>query len=121
MALRSGGGTPAAAIRRSRRVRFVVTELIAQSIRRDEGVGPGIVELTVEVSERTVRVEAEGPGIPVRIANGNGAPSSRDRLPNPALLTLDELATSWGSGDGPTPRVWFEVDRARAVDAILAT
>lgn len=92
----------------SRRVRFVVTELIAQSIRRDSEAGPGIglVELTVEVRERTVRVEAEGPGVPVRIESGRSGP-----LGNVAFIILDELATDWGSAGGAHPSIWFEVER----------
>jgi hypothetical protein len=95
----------------SRRVRFVVTELLAQSIRVDNGFEPGVVELTVEVSERTVRVEAHGPGVSAQSTSDDAESNGSGSFSDLAFVILDELAADWGSAGGAHPRVWFEVER----------
>jgi predicted RNA-binding Zn-ribbon protein involved in translation (DUF1610 family) len=108
-----------------RKVRFLVTELIAQSIRRSADGVTGIIDLTVGVREAAIRVEAHGPGVPVpKRSKRDEEPAPEggvDPLSDLALFILDGLADAWGTNEAADPSIWFEVERDRSRGAVDAT
>ncbi len=94
-----------------RKVRFVITDVIAQSLRQRNGGTPGVTELTVEVREDLVRVEADGPGVSAGADLDGAAGRAADPLGGLALFVVDELAVRSGAADGPEPSAWYEIER----------
>ena len=94
-----------------RKVRFVITEVIAQSLRRN-GAAPGLTELTVEVRENLIRVEANGRGASAPESLDGSADNAADPLAGLALFVVEELAVRSGAAAGPEPSVWYEIERA---------
>jgi anti-sigma regulatory factor (Ser/Thr protein kinase) len=87
------------------KLRLLVTELVANSVRHARGTP---VEVTVAVHERSVRADVSDGG------QGFDPPPAAD--PNPlkssgwGLFLVRRIATRWGA-DAATGTVWFELDR----------
>ena len=88
-------------------LRLLVTELVTNGVRHGSERGP--VEVSVTLTEDTVRVEVTDSG---RGFSPAGAPMPRpDGSGGWGLQLVDRVATSWGvSVDGRTC-VWFELPR----------
>jgi hypothetical protein len=86
-------------------VSLVVTELIGR-LAQPEGGRDVILDVHVDLNARRVRVHVTGP------------PRKQDAPPEPALaagwslLLIERTVDRWGIDDGPTTRVWFEIDLA---------
>lgn len=90
------------------RSRLVATELVTNCVRH-AGLGPDQrIELAVSVAADRVRIEVAD--------EGRGFELLRDQ-PDPArasgwgLWLVDQLTDRWGVDQGPSARVWCELDR----------
>jgi signal transduction histidine kinase len=86
------------------KLRLLVTELVANSVRHARGTP---IDVTVTVTEDLVRTDVSDGG-------AGFEPPSAD--PNPlktsgwGLFLVRKIAARWGA-DPPTGTVWFELDR----------
>jgi anti-sigma regulatory factor (Ser/Thr protein kinase) len=91
-------------------VRLLVSELVTNSVRH-AGVRPeDIVQMNVQVTANTLRVEVSDPG-------EGFEPRPRDldhtRPGGWGLYLVDQLSDRWGVARGRLTRVWFELDAKR--------
>ena len=85
-------------------VRLLVSELVTNSVQH-AGVGPDdSIQLKLIVRDNTVRVEVRDNG-PSFDAPAQPPPDDADK--GWGLFLVEQLADSWGVGDG----VWFEITR----------
>jgi serine/threonine-protein kinase RsbW len=93
---------------RMRDVRLLVSELVTNAVRHANLASGDVIELVIEIADRTLRVEVHDPG-------GGFVPSAPS--PDPArpsgwgLYLVAELADRWGVDSDDTTLVWFELDR----------
>jgi anti-sigma regulatory factor (Ser/Thr protein kinase) len=93
---------------RMRDVRLLVSELVTNAVRHANLESGDVIDLVVELADRTLRVEVHDPG-------GGFVPSAPS--PDPArpsgwgLYLVAELADRWGVDSDDTTLVWFELDR----------
>ena len=89
------------------RLRLLVTELVANSVRHARGTP---IRVTVTIDGGCVRAE---------VSDGGAGFDPPEADPNPlktagwGLFLVTKIATRWGS-DSPTGTVWFELDRNAA-------
>jgi hypothetical protein len=87
---------------------LLASELIAQVVGRDPGFGGGAVDLTIELSEDVVRMEATGPAAPSAVRpSGTGT----DPLADWGSFILDRLADRWGIARDGEPAIWAQIER----------
>lgn len=91
-------------------VRLLVSELVTNSVRHSGVQHHDRVQMQVQVSEDTLRVEVADPG-------EGFAPKPRDmdrsRPGGWGLYLVDQLADRWGVARDHLNRVWFEMDHDR--------
>lgn len=96
---------PALAPETMAKLRLLVTELVANSVRHASGTP---IDVTVTVAEALVRAEVSDGGA------GFDLPTDSDPAPLKAtgwgLFLVRKMASSWGA-DPATGTVWFEVER----------
>jgi len=96
---------------RMRDVRLLVSELVTNAVRHANLASGDVIELVIELAERTLRVEVHDPG-------GGFVPTAPS--PDPArpsgwgLYLVAELADRWGVHSDDETLVWFELDRRAA-------
>jgi anti-sigma regulatory factor (Ser/Thr protein kinase) len=96
---------------RMRDVRLLVSELVTNAVRHANLASGDVIELVIEIADRTLRVEVHDPG-------GGFVPSAPS--PDPArpsgwgLYLVAELADRWGVDSDEETLVWFELDRRAA-------
>jgi hypothetical protein len=83
---------------------LLASELIAQIVGREQGWDGGSVDLTIQLREDAVRLEATGPAAP---AGQNG---TTEPLAEWGQFLLDRLADRWGVQGGPRRDIWAEVE-----------
>lgn len=89
---------------------LLASELIAQVVGCDPRFRNDVVDLTIELREDAVRMEASGPAaFSARAASDAGAPT--DALADWGPFILDRLADRWGVREGARPAIWAEIDR----------
>lgn len=88
-------------------LRLLVSEVVSNSVRHGDGVGP--IELRITIEGSSVRVEVEDPGPGFRPAPETG---SVDRTRGWGLLLVERMADRWGVVASGTTLVWFELDRS---------
>jgi anti-sigma regulatory factor (Ser/Thr protein kinase) len=91
-------------------VRLLVSELVTNSVQHAQVAEEDSIILAVGFSDQIVRVEVsdEGPGF-----EPPAAPPPDDADAGWGLFLVEQLADSWGVGDGGKG-VWFEIRRDRA-------
>jgi hypothetical protein len=85
---------------------LLASELIAQIVGREPRWAGGPVDLTIQLREESVRMEATAPTTTVIHHNGG---SSED-LAEWGEFLLDKLADRWGVQEAPHRDIWAEVD-----------
>jgi serine/threonine-protein kinase RsbW len=96
---------------RMRDVRLLVSELVTNAVRHANLASGDVIELVIELADRTLRVEVHDPG-------GGFVPTAPS--PDPArpsgwgLYLVAELADRWGVDSDEETLVWFELDRRAA-------
>lgn len=96
---------------RLRDVRLLISEVVTNAVRHANLAAGDAIELVVELTRGTLRVEVHDPG-------GGFVPSAPS--PDPTrpsgwgLYLVAELADRWGVDSDETTLVWFEFDRAAA-------
>jgi signal transduction histidine kinase len=99
------GLEPALAPETMAKLRLLVTELVANSVRHARGTP---IDVTVTVGDHHVRAEVSD--------GGDGFEPPADADPGPlkssgwGLFLVRKMASSWGA-DPATGTVWFEVER----------
>jgi hypothetical protein len=89
---------------------LLASELIAQVVGRDPRFREDAVDLTIELREDAVRMEASGPAAPsVRGEPEPGA--ATDPLADWGSFILDRLADRWGVRGGARAAIWAEIER----------
>lgn len=83
---------------------LLASELIAQIVGRQQTWEGGSVELTIQLRDDAIRLEASGPPAPAS-QNGNTEP-----LADWGQFLLDRLADRWGIRGGPRRDIWAEVE-----------
>ena len=86
-------------------LRLLVSEVVSNSIRHGDGVGP--IELRITIEHSSVRVEVEDPGTGFRPAPESGLV---DGAQGWGLLLVERMADRWGVVASDTTLVWFELD-----------
>jgi two-component sensor histidine kinase len=84
---------------------LLTSELVSNAVKHAASNSIGV---RCAVTPQCVRVEVadQGPGFaPVP------GPIDPSRVGGWGLHLVDELSSRWGVADGPTSRVWFEIDR----------
>ncbi len=89
---------------------LLASELIAQVVGRDPRMGNHAVDLTIELREDAVRMEASGPTAP-SAPGGSDSGVPTDPLANWGPFILDRLADRWGVREGARSAIWAEIDR----------
>jgi hypothetical protein len=93
-----------------RSCRLLASELIAQVIGRAPGFDGEPVELTVQLREDAVHLEATGPVAPSVQASADHAALPVDPFADWGRFIIDGLADRWGVGDGARPNIWAEIE-----------
>jgi anti-sigma regulatory factor (Ser/Thr protein kinase) len=90
-------------------VRLLVSELVTNSVQHARVAAEDSIVLVLTISDETVRVEVrdEGPGFKPPVSP---PPDNADK--GWGLFLVEQLADSWGVGDGGKG-VWFEIRRDR--------
>ena len=90
--------------------RLLVSELVTNSVRHSDVRPDDVVEMTVSVSETTLRVEVadRGKGFEPKARDAD-----RTRPGGWGLYLVDQLADRWGVIRDHFTRVWFEFDAER--------
>lgn len=89
---------------------LLASELIAQVVGRDPRFRGDGVDLTIQLREDAVRMEASGPAVPS--VGGKPDPgSAADPLADWGSFILDRLADRWGMRGGARPSIWAEIER----------
>jgi hypothetical protein len=83
---------------------LLASELIAQIVGRQRGWEGGDVELTIQLRENAIRLEATGPS---STENQNG---TTEPLADWGQFLLDRLADRWGVRGEPRRGIWAEVE-----------
>jgi hypothetical protein len=83
---------------------LLASELIAQIVGRQDGWEGGPVDLTIQLRENAIRLEATGPA---GTAYQNGA---TEPLADWGHFLLDRLSDRWGVRGGPRRAIWAEVE-----------
>jgi hypothetical protein len=83
---------------------LLASELIAQIVGRQRGWEGGDVELTIQLRENAIRLEATGPS---STENQN---STTEPLADWGQFLLDRLADRWGVRGEPRRGIWAEVE-----------
>jgi len=86
-------------------LRLLVSEVVSNSVRHGDGVGP--IELRITIERSSVRVEVEDPGTGFRPAPETGLV---DGAQGWGLLLVERMADRWGVVASDTTLVWFELD-----------
>lgn len=86
-------------------LRLLVSEVVSNSVRHGDGVGP--IELRIAIERSSVRVEVEDPGTGFRPAPETGLV---DGAHGWGLLLVERMADRWGVVASDTTLVWFELD-----------
>src|SRR3954453_13414151 len=91
-------------------VRLLVSELVTNSVQHAAVAAEDSILLEVAIGDERVRVpaRAEAPGF-----EPPSPPPPEDADAGWGLFLVEQLADSWGVGDGGTG-VWFEIERDRA-------
>jgi hypothetical protein len=90
----------------ARTVGLLVSELVSNAILHGGASAVTSLSVAMSITEERVRVEVCDPGL------GLEAPGGTDREGGWGLVLVDRLATRWGTFQGESHCVWFEVDRA---------
>ncbi len=94
---------------------LLASELVAQVVGRDPRFRGDAVDLTIQLREDAVRMEASGPMTP-SVSCGSDPGSATDPLADWGTFILDRLADRWGVQEGDRPAIWAEIERrARAL------
>jgi anti-sigma regulatory factor (Ser/Thr protein kinase) len=90
-------------------VRLLVSELVTNSVQHARVAAEDSIVLVLAISDETVRVVVrdEGPGF-----EPPASPPPDDADKGWGLFLVEQLADSWGVGDGGKG-VWFEIRRDR--------
>jgi anti-sigma regulatory factor (Ser/Thr protein kinase) len=93
-------------------VRLLVSELVTNSVQHAAVSANDSIELVVSMNEEVVRVTVidEGPGF-----DPPASPPPDDADAGWGLFLVEQLADSWGVGEGGKG-VWFEIRRNRAAE-----
>jgi anti-sigma regulatory factor (Ser/Thr protein kinase) len=93
-------------------VRLLVSELVTNSVQHARVAAEDSIILVLSISNETVRVEVrdEGPGFD---PPSSAPPDDADA--GWGLFIVEQLADSWGVGDGGKG-VWFEMRRDRGAE-----
>ena len=89
------------------KLRLLVSEVVSNSVRHGDGLGP--IELRITVGRSTVRVEVEDPGPGFQPP---AEPEPVERSQGWGLLLVERMADRWGVVASGTTLVWFELDRS---------
>jgi hypothetical protein len=91
---------------------LLASELIAQVVGRAPDAGDAPVDLTIQVRDDAIRLEATGPVPPSLDATAevDGFP---DPLADWGRFIIEALADRWGIGEGPKRDIWAEIDVLR--------
>jgi anti-sigma regulatory factor (Ser/Thr protein kinase) len=91
-------------------VRLLVSELVTNSVQHARVAAEDSIVLTVKFTDACVRVQVDddGPGF-----TPPTSPPSDDADAGWGLFLVEQLADSWGVGEGGQG-VWFEINRHRA-------
>lgn len=84
---------------------LLASELIAQIVGREQTWDGGSVDLTIQLREHAIRLEATGPASSVTDRNGPG-----EDLAEWGQFLLDRLADRWGIRGGDRRAIWAEVE-----------
>jgi hypothetical protein len=84
---------------------LLASELIAQIVGREQSWDGGPVDLTIQLREHVIRLEATGPA-----ASETGQRGSTERLADWGEFLLDRLADRWGVRGGPRRAIWAQVE-----------
>jgi anti-sigma regulatory factor (Ser/Thr protein kinase) len=92
-------------------VRLLVSELVTNSVRHSGARPLDHVQIEVQVTRSTLRVEVadSGEGFEPKPRDND-----RSRPGGWGLYLVDELADRWGVARNDLTRVWFEMDHSRA-------
>jgi anti-sigma regulatory factor (Ser/Thr protein kinase) len=90
-------------------VRLLVSELVTNSVQHASVAAEDSIVLIVSINDETVRVTVrdDGPGF-----EPPASPPPEDADAGWGLFLVEQLADSWGIGDGGKD-VWFEIRRGR--------
>jgi hypothetical protein len=86
---------------------LLASELIAQIVGRDPGFHGAAVDLTIQLREDAVRLEAMAP------TPAADAALPPDPLADWGRFLLDRLADRWGVDSNPQRAIWAEIRRRR--------
>ena len=89
---------------------LLASELIAQVVGRDPRFHGASVDLTIQLREDAIRMEAAGPTAP-SVREGSDLRSVTDPLADWGSFILDRLADRWGVQGGTRPAIWAEIER----------
>jgi len=87
-------------------LRLLVSELVTNSVRHGQAERAGEIELSVSVSEETVRVEIADPGPGFEVSPRAEA---QDQGSGWGLHFVEVLSDRWGTERDESMRVWFEL------------
>ena len=98
------GLEPALAPETMAKLRLLVTELVANSVRHARGTP---IDVTVTVGDRLVRTEVSDGGEGVEPPTPDPSPMKSSGW---GLFLVRKMASSWGA-EPETGTVWFEIER----------
>ena len=88
---------------------LLASELVAQVVGRAPGSQSGRVELTVQLRDDAVRLEATGPVAPTAKAAARHDAVPTDPFADWGWFILDRLSDRWGMGGDARRDIWAEI------------